>query len=246
MTGPRDSTRTGAGTLTVAVTFFGALRRFLPKGTDGPQRYTVPARATVGDLLAVIGLAPEDDLTIAVDGEQSSRDTPLRDGATVMLLSPMEGGAAAEGEATTWREGGAADELTVEDQPRRDDVALLDERLYEFNASASGVRDGRLLAVFVRDPSGTIVAGMHGWTWGGTGFVQAIWVHETRRGRGFGSRVLAAAEAEARRRGCHQMHLDTHSYQAPAFYQKLGYEIIGQLPGWPADDVRIFFRKRLV
>lgn len=139
----------------------------------------------------------------------------------------------------------ADDDLRVEDDPRREDVALLDERLYEFNAAASGVRDGRLLAVFVRDASGTIVAGMHGWTWGGTGFVQTIWVHENRRRRGLGSRVLGAAEAEARRRGCHQMHLDTHSYQAPAFYQKLGYEVIGALPGWPGNDVRVFLRKRL-
>jgi len=139
----------------------------------------------------------------------------------------------------------ADDDLRVEDDPRREDVALLDERLYEFNAAASGVRDGRWLAVFVRDGSGAVVAGMHGWTWGGTGFVQAIWVHESRRRLGLGSRVLGAAEAEARRRGCHQMHLDTHSYQAPAFYQKLGYEVIGTLPGWPGNDVRVFLRKRL-
>jgi len=137
------------------------------------------------------------------------------------------------------------DDLRVEDDPRREDLAVLDERLYEFNAAASGVDDGRLLAIFVRDGAGTIVAGVHGWTWGGTGFVQTIWVHETRRGRGLGSRLLGAAEAEARRRGCHQMHLDTHGYQAPDFYRKLGYEVIGELPGWPADDVRIFLRKRL-
>ena len=43
-----------------------------------------------------------------MDGELAGRDTPLRDGADVMLLSPMEGGAAAEGEATTWTAGGAA------------------------------------------------------------------------------------------------------------------------------------------
>jgi hypothetical protein len=42
------------------------------------------------------------------------------------------------------------------------------------------------------------------------------------------------------------MHLDTHTYQAPTFYEKLGYEVIGSLPGWPGDDVRIFLRKRLV
>lgn len=138
------------------------------------------------------------------------------------------------------------EELWIEDEPRREDVALLDARLYEFNAAATGVDDGRLLAIFVRDSDGTIVAGLHGWTWGGTGFVQAIWVHEKLRRRGLGSRLLGAAEAEARRRGCHHMDLDTHGYQAPGFYRRLGYDVIGELPGWPGDDIRIFFRKRLV
>jgi sulfur carrier protein ThiS len=92
MTG-RESTRAGAGTITVKVTFFADLRRFLSRGADGPQPYTLPDRSTVDDLLAVIGVAPNTDVTIAVDGEQAARETPLRDGADVMLLSPMEGGA---------------------------------------------------------------------------------------------------------------------------------------------------------
>ncbi len=137
------------------------------------------------------------------------------------------------------------EELRVEDSPRREDMALLDERLYEFNAAASGVDDGRLLAIFVRDADGEIVAGLHGWTWGGTGFVQTLWVREDLRGRGLGTRILAAAEREAIKRGCHQMHLDSHGYQAPGFYRRLGYAVIGELPGWPGDDTRIFFRKTL-
>ena len=140
---------------------------------------------------------------------------------------------------------GPPEDFRIEDDPRREDMALLDERVYKFNAAASGVDDGRLLAIFVRDGDGTIVAGLHGWTWGGTGFVQTIWVDEKLRRRGLGSRLLTAAEAEARRRGCHQMHLDTHSYQAPEFYRRLGYDVIGELPGWPGDDVRVFLRKPL-
>jgi ribosomal protein S18 acetylase RimI-like enzyme len=137
------------------------------------------------------------------------------------------------------------EDLRVEDDPRWEDVALLDARLYEFNAAASGVDDGRSLAIFVREADGTIAAGLHGWTWGGTGFVQAIWVRENLRGHGLGSRLLVEAETEAVRRGCHQMHLDTHSYQAPAFYRRLGYDVIGELPGWPGNDTRIFLRKTL-
>lgn len=80
--------------------FFADLRRFLPRGANGPQRYAVAASATVADLLNLIGIAPDTDLTAAVDGELAARDTPLRDGAEVMLLSPMEGGS---GEDTTQR-----------------------------------------------------------------------------------------------------------------------------------------------
>jgi sulfur carrier protein ThiS len=78
--------------MTVKVTFFADLRRYLPKGADGPQPYAVPAGATVADLLAAIGVDASYDVTVAIDGELSDRETVLHDGADVMLLSPMEGG----------------------------------------------------------------------------------------------------------------------------------------------------------
>lgn len=75
--------------------------------------------------------------------------------------------------------------------------------------------------------------------------MQTLWVREDRRCRGLGGRLLDEAEAEAVRRGCRQMHLDTHSYQAPGFYRRRGYEVIGELPGWPEPTTRIFLRKPL-
>ena len=80
-------------TIAVRVTLFADLRRFLPPGVDGPHRRTVPAGATIAELLAVIGVPEDATITIGVDGELADRATPLRDGADVMLLSPMEGGA---------------------------------------------------------------------------------------------------------------------------------------------------------
>lgn len=95
-----DAARTEARTIGVSVILSAGLRRLRPKSPDGPQRYTLAAGATLGDLLAAIGIDAATDLTAAVDGELAERATPLRDGAEVMLLVPMEGGAAAEGEAT--------------------------------------------------------------------------------------------------------------------------------------------------
>jgi ribosomal protein S18 acetylase RimI-like enzyme len=137
------------------------------------------------------------------------------------------------------------EDLRIDEDPRPEDVALLNDQLYRFNASATGVDDGRWLAIFVRDAAGQIEAGLHGWTWGGTGFVQTLWVREDLRRRGLGSRLLRAAEQEAERRGCVKMELETHNYQAPDFYRRLGYETVGELPGWPGHSTRISFRKAL-
>ncbi|MBI1846482.1 MAG: MoaD/ThiS family protein [Candidatus Rokubacteria bacterium] len=84
--------RAEAKTITVTVTLFADLRRFLPRGADGPQRYAVAPAATAADLLATIGIDADAEITIAVDGELADRHTLLRDGAEIMLLSPMEGG----------------------------------------------------------------------------------------------------------------------------------------------------------
>jgi N-acetylglutamate synthase-like GNAT family acetyltransferase len=133
----------------------------------------------------------------------------------------------------------------VEDEPPPADVAVLNDRLYRHNAAVTGYDNGRWLTIFVRDEAREIVAGLHGWTWGQTGFVQTLWVREDLRSGGLGARLLAMAEVEAARRGCREVHLDTHSYQAPDFYRHRGYEVIGELPGWPDQTTRIFLRKTL-
>lgn len=137
------------------------------------------------------------------------------------------------------------DPLRIEDDPRREEMARLDDRLYEYSARATGIDDGRWLAIFVRDADGEIAAGLRGWTWGGTGYVETLWVREDLRRHGFGRRLLAAAEAEAIRRGCGEMQLSTLSYQAPEFYPRFGYEVMARLPGWPGGAMRTLFRKPL-
>jgi molybdopterin converting factor small subunit len=95
-----DAASADARTIGVSVILSAALRRRLPGRGDGPQRYVFAAGATLADLVAAIGIDATTDLTAAIDGELAERDTALRDGAEVMLLAPMEGGAAAGGEAT--------------------------------------------------------------------------------------------------------------------------------------------------
>ena len=136
--------------------------------------------------------------------------------------------------------------LRIETEPAPHDVRFLEDRLYDHNAEHTGVRDGQWLSIFVRDDRGEIVAGLHGWTWCGACKVMSLWVHKDLRGQDYGTRLLRAAEEEARARGCEQIFLDTFSFQAPRFYQKLGYEVIGRIEGFPrAPHSEFHLRKPL-
>ena len=135
--------------------------------------------------------------------------------------------------------------LTILDTPDWQDVRFLDDRLYEFNAAATGISDGRLLAIFLRDDQNDIIAGLYGWTWGQCCEVKTLWVHEDWRGKGLGTRLMSAAEQEARLRGATQMVLSTHSFQAPEFYRRLGFETVGYNPDYPVGYQLIFLHKRL-
>jgi len=137
------------------------------------------------------------------------------------------------------------EQLSIVDAPDRRDVEFLEDRLYEYNVERTGIADGRLLAILLRDRDDDLIAGLYGWTWGHCCEIRTLWVDEQWRGQGLGTRLMAAAEAEARARGAVQMVLSTHSFQAPDFYRRLGFEPVGTIEEYPAGHQHIFLRKRL-
>jgi len=125
-----------------------------------------------------------------------------------------------------------------------DEVQYLEDRIYEYNSSATGIADGALLAFFVREHE-RIVGGICGNTWGGTCELRQFWVDESRRHQGLGTKLFEAVEREARRRGCTQIVLMTFSFQAPAFYEKHGFEIVATVDNHPHGHRNLLMRKTL-
>ena len=140
---------------------------------------------------------------------------------------------------------GAPARLVVVDAPAMEDVLALEDRIDQFNVAATGADDGRYLTVILKRDDGTIYAGLHGHTWAGICEIKTLWIEESERGKGLGSRLLAAAEDEARRRGCRVIHLESFTFQAPEFYARHGFEPFARLEDLPAGHANVFLIKRL-
>jgi ribosomal protein S18 acetylase RimI-like enzyme len=136
-------------------------------------------------------------------------------------------------------------QIDIRHHDRPELEAFLGDRLYEFNSRTTGIYDGELLNASVEDAAGHMVAGLSGHTWGGCCEIGRLWVHESMRGSGIGTALMQAAEREAIRRGCHQIVLSTHSFQAPRFYEKLGFRRLAAIPNYPQGYENITYIKYL-
>jgi ribosomal protein S18 acetylase RimI-like enzyme len=136
-------------------------------------------------------------------------------------------------------------DVIIDNAPSEADVRFVEEQLVSYNIATTGYTDYRPLAVLARDDDGAIQAGLTGFTWGGTLKIEYLWVHEQLRGQGYGSRMMLAAEREAVKRDCHLAVVDTHGFQGPLFYPKLGYVQCGFVEGWPVGHSETIFRKAL-
>jgi len=128
--------------------------------------------------------------------------------------------------------------------PTPGDVQYLEDRIYEFNSTATNIADGEWLGLFAREGD-RIVGAICGNTWGGTCELRQFWVDETRRHHGLGTRLFEAAEQEAQRRGCTQIVLMTFSFQAPSFYARRGFEIVATIDDHPRGHQNLLMRKQL-
>jgi GNAT superfamily N-acetyltransferase len=135
--------------------------------------------------------------------------------------------------------------LSQEPDPSPEDVRDLYSAIVDYNTAQVGDHWTGRLHIFARDQHGQLIGGIYGFTDRGWLRIEVLVVKAAWRGQGAGAQLLAAAEAEARARGCHDAWLDTFSFQALPFYQQHGYAVFGALENYPAGHTRYFVRKAL-
>jgi GNAT superfamily N-acetyltransferase len=131
-----------------------------------------------------------------------------------------------------------------DDKGLRDGILKAIDAYNDAKMGRSG--DYRPLVIPIREsPAGPVIGGMTGYTWAQWLFIELLVLPDSMRGKGLGTRLMKMAEAEAIRRGCVGVWLDTHSFQARPFYEKLGYSVFGVLEDFPPGHTRYYLRKSL-
>jgi ribosomal protein S18 acetylase RimI-like enzyme len=137
-------------------------------------------------------------------------------------------------------------ELELSAHPGEDDIQVLNDGIEQFNRSTPFGRDRVKVpvAVWLRR-HGRVLGGAYGDTHYGWLYLSALWVDEEARGQGWGSRLVGRFEAEGAARGCHGAWVDTYGFQAPNFYERVGYQEFGRLEDFPPGSARHFYWKPL-
>ena len=118
--------------------------------------------------------------------------------------------------------------------------------LLAHNLANGGDDAHETFALLLRDPdSHEVIGGLYGKVSYRWLLIDLVSVPESMRGQGIGERLMRMAEEVAQKKNCTGIWLETFSFQAPEFYQKLGYSEFGRLADYPPGHTRLYYQKSL-
>ncbi len=123
-------------------------------------------------------------------------------------------------------------------------ITAISDGLTEYNRSTRPDPDAAPLILSIEN-DGEVIAGALGRSAYSWMRVDVLWVKESLRGEGYGEALMQRIEDISRARGCRAIHLDTHDFQAPGFYLKLGYQVFAELPDYPEGEKHYYMKKSL-
>ncbi len=135
--------------------------------------------------------------------------------------------------------------ISVEENPSPDDLRAIQDGLTRHALPVTLVPGFQRVAVLARDEHATVIGGVVAavnWNWL---HVALLWVAESHRHTGLGTRLMDQIEEAGIRRGCAHAHLDTFSYQARPFYERRGYRVFATLDDYPTGHQRFYMEKTL-
>lgn len=135
--------------------------------------------------------------------------------------------------------------IQYEENPDSKDIHVLMQGLIDYARIKKGHKPMEPFAFFVRDENGKIVAGCNGNIGYDWIYVDQLWVAESLRDQGYGTKLMKAAEELGKQKGCVSAAVNTMDWEAPEFYKKLGYRVEFERHGLAMNSVFYYLRKEL-
>lgn len=134
---------------------------------------------------------------------------------------------------------------TIEGEPNLTDMKILVDGMLAYHASKGHPRKVSKCSITIKNDEDKLVGCvMVSFLYNGME-IGSLWVDESMRGQGLGQKLTEMAETEGVKRGCTFAYTNTFTWQAPGFYEKLGYALYGKLENFPEGNALSYYRKSI-
>ncbi|MHA1945517.1 MAG: GNAT family N-acetyltransferase [Candidatus Hodarchaeales archaeon] len=123
----------------------------------------------------------------------------------------------------------------ISDNPSEEEMKIVQDGLVAHNKKfPSGGLDIPTpdISLVLKDSNGDIIGGVITSMLTGIMHLEVLWVDEKYRGQGFGKKLVLYAEKIGKEKGYSASQTWTFSFQAPEFYQSIGYKVLGIFDGY--------------
>jgi ribosomal protein S18 acetylase RimI-like enzyme len=158
----------------------------------------------------------------------------------------LTGGGVRAGPPIERFDGAARLRLSIEPNPNPAEVGIVERGLFLFEENRLGSPEHAQFAIFLRDELGQVQGGVDGHVMWRRLFIKTLWISESLRRQGLGTRLMHAAEEEARRRQCLSLWLTALGDRALRFYLRLDYTVFGVLEDYVKDQSLYSLQKKII
>ena len=139
--------------------------------------------------------------------------------------------------------------MEISQQWNQEDSEYIRKKLIDYNSSKlpdEVKHPVKNISFILRDEADKIMGGITGTIFWHRLYIDFLWIEESLREKGYGKKLLMKMESFAREQNCKLIQLDTFSFQAPDFYQKNGFEVVGIVEEFPTKEHKQYYlAKRL-
>ena len=138
------------------------------------------------------------------------------------------------------------EKVTIISEMSPEDAQMMSAQLRNFNIEQSkglSTKPETSFNLTLRSETGEVAGGIRSRAFYQSLTIDFLWIDEKFRRMGYGKELMLKVEELAKEEGCISANTMTYSFQAPQFYEKLGYKIVGAFEQYP-DDIKKFFLEK--